>query len=306
MTNSNSIHKMSSKVGENVSSEADNQQGSTTLVKCMLCGKKMHFVSPTHLRFCRSNTARMDTFGYRLMFPTSPLSSAERSRKIGKAVVGRKYLQLWCERVSVGKMGKKRADGGVMLGKHHSSATKQRLSAVFSGRRHSPETRERITTAMQRYRGNANPAKRPEVREKISRSKRQAIAEGRLRNFPWSGPTHTNYNFRVGFREDLGHYVRSSWEANIARLLRWFGCLYEYEKMRFPLHLDGVLVCSYLPDFFLPGKVVWEVRGFTLDESYDKLSLFRQEYPDWSLCLVDSTQYKLLERKFSCYIPGWE
>ena len=40
---------------------------------------------------------------------------------------------------------------------------------------------------------------------------------------------------KSGFRKDLGHSVRSSWEANFSRILKYMKINYEYEKYTFKL-----------------------------------------------------------------------
>lgn len=61
-----------------------------------------------------------------------------------------------------------------------------------------------------------------------------------------------------GFREDIGHYVRSSWEADFARLWKYLKAPYEYEKHRFDLDEFG----KYTPDFYLPeSNRYYEVKG---------------------------------------------
>jgi len=63
---------------------------------------------------------------------------------------------------------------------------------------------------------------------------------------------------RSGFRKDLGHSVRSSWEANFARILKYLNITYEYEKQTFDLGDT-----TYTPDFYIPTKdTFYEVKGF--------------------------------------------
>ena len=47
--------------------------------------------------------------------------------------------------------------------------------------------------------------------------------------------------YKSGIRADLGFYVRSSWEANFARLLLYLGILFKYEPKRFLLKEDSLL-----------------------------------------------------------------
>ncbi|MBQ9160836.1 MAG: hypothetical protein IJ122_05890, partial [Methanobrevibacter sp.] len=77
----------------------------------------------------------------------------------------------------------------------------------------------------------------------------KAISEGR-----WRG-----HNSGVGgIRKDLGHYVRSTFEANYARILQFENKQYEFEQHHFQCS-DG---SYYIPDFYIPedNKFV-EIKG---------------------------------------------
>ncbi len=55
------------------------------------------------------------------------------------------------------------------------------------------------------------------------------------KNNPMYGrpPKRTKTYTRAAYREDLGHYVRSSWEADMARVFRYLGWEYQYEPRTF-------------------------------------------------------------------------
>lgn len=99
-----------------------------------------------------------------------------------------------------------------------------------------------------------------------------------------------------GIREDLGHYTRSSWEANFARILRYNGLLYEYETKCFLLK-DGT---TYTPDFYIPKKnIFYEIKGY---EFTDKHIRFKKEYPDIKIRIVREKEYTRLVSYFSSKI----
>jgi len=56
------------------------------------------------------------------------------------------------------------------IGNKHSLETRHKMSESRTGRKHSPETKRKMSEAMK---GNKNPAKRPEVRKKISERMRK-------------------------------------------------------------------------------------------------------------------------------------
>jgi hypothetical protein len=108
---------------------------------------------------------------------------------------------------------------------------------------------------------------------------------------------------KVGYREDLGLFFRSRWEANFARLLNLFEVKYVYEPKRFLLERSDGSIVSYLPDFWVEtlGSYV-EVKGYMDEEHKEKIELFKKQYP---LIVVDSIVYNRLEKMFK-WISNWE
>lgn len=112
-----------------------------------------------------------------------------------------------------------------------------------------------------------------------------------------------------GTRLDLNQYFRSSWEANIARILNYL-CIewkYEYKRFNFLEEKEGVL--SYQPDFYLPKYNKWiEVKGWMDEKSKRRLELFKKYYPTESsnLILINDETYLLLNKQYSKIIENWE
>lgn len=109
---------------------------------------------------------------------------------------------------------------------------------------------------------------------------------------------------RGGYREDLGHYVRSSWEANVCRLMKYFGVKYEYEKYWFEVECNKKKF-RYAPDLYLPefGKYV-EIKGFLMKpESGLKILGFIKDH---NLILIGEQSYYILARQFMDLVPNWE
>jgi hypothetical protein len=128
-----------------------------------------------------------------------------------------------------------------------------------------------------------------------ARTRRKLMAEGKW-NF-------NNSYYKSGYREDLGHFVRSSWEANFARLMIFLGVEYKYECKMFVFSNET----TYRPDFYLPHLNSWvEVKGRWYLEAVIKVAAFYEEYPEEVLDIVDQNQYTKLRKKFAKYIPNWE
>ncbi len=119
----------------------------------------------------------------------------------------------------------------------------------------------------------------------------------------------------AGKRADLGFYVRSRWEANVARLL--WSCLdqgifqnVEYEPLRFDFDAIKRGVRSYLPDF----RITWpddqieyvEVKGWWDARSKTAVKRFYKYYPTETLWIIDAPVYKELVNEFAELFPEWE
>lgn len=134
----------------------------------------------------------------------------------------------------------------------------------------------------------------------------------------WGG--RRRYSSKGGKRADLGGlYVRSTWEANIARVLmllqeRNFISSWEYETVEFEFLEIRRGTRFYKPDFvvwFRPypeqkDPVYWEVKGYMDAKSKTKLKRMALYYPDVAIVVIDKEQYKDIEKLFRPFIPEWE
>lgn len=108
--------------------------------------------------------------------------------------------------------------------------------------------------------------------------------------------------YKKGFRIDIDQKVRSSWEANIARILKLKNITYEYERERFDLGNE----LYYVPDFFLPNNSIIEVKGFWSDASRKKVATLQKNLPEYTIFPVDCDMYDSLVAKYADKIPDWE
>ncbi len=139
-----------------------------------------------------------------------------------------------------------------------------------------------------------------------------------------------------GFRKDLGIYVRSKMEANIARYYTYLKINWFYEPREYKFEKIKRGTRYYKPDFYLtaPVRLFIEVKGFfgTVDKT--KLRRFKKYYPeefarlkfiipdkysrskangkmigflcdDLEINFNDIISYKEIEA-YSKMIPGWE
>lgn len=117
-----------------------------------------------------------------------------------------------------------------------------------------------------------------------------------------------------GTRTDLGFYVRSKWEANVARYLKFlrlrgkvYDWEYEPETFYFPIRRGTV---SYTPDFKVwdhkdAKPVYWEVKGYMDAKSKTQLNRMARYHPDVQIVLIERDEYRAIA-KWSRLIEGWE
>lgn len=171
-----------------------------------------------------------------------------------------------------------------MLGKHHSDDTRKRMSKTHIELAKAMSWEEKHIIAM-----------------KGVHTKRQL-------GITFTCAQNAYSRCKGGYREDLNHFFRSSWEANVARILNYLKIewIYEFKRFYFENGDDGVM--SYLPDFYLPQFDVWiEVKGWMDDMSKTRLKKFKDEYPEESekLMLICEKQYYALQRKYNS-LNHWE
>ncbi|MFH1759116.1 MAG: DNA polymerase III subunit alpha [Patescibacteria group bacterium] len=115
-------------------------------------------------------------------------------------------------------------------------------------------------------------------------------------------PPHRNR----GFRKDLGHYVRSNWEADFARILNLQKIKYEYEPKTFKLTTSDGRVVSYTPDFYTPStNTFYEIKGWMRDIDQEKIDLFVQQYPYYNFALINTTKFAELSLRYK-HLVAWE
>jgi len=141
----------------------------------MVCGRDFEAVTWTHLK-----KHNMTISEYLKLYPNAELQS-EAMRK-----------------------SHPRGKDHPLYGKHHSEETKRKISKSRRGKKLSKEVRKRISIALKgKLAGDKNPAKRPEVREKIRRT---------IRTLYEKDPT---YRERVAEGTKIGMHNPESWSRFI-------------------------------------------------------------------------------------------
>jgi DNA polymerase III alpha subunit len=109
-----------------------------------------------------------------------------------------------------------------------------------------------------------------------------------------------------GYREDLGHYVRSNWEADFARILKLHNISYFYEPQTFALVRQNGDQLSYTPDFYIPAQnTFYEIKGWMHDLDKEKMELFQEQYPEYVLRIISATKFAEFALKYKNLV-AWE
>jgi hypothetical protein len=127
---------------------------------------------------------------------------------------------------------------------------------------------------------------------------------------------HGNARPKAGFRADLGIFVRSGYEANYARYLRFLqanGSIlsWEYEPKTFVFEGIKRGIRAYLPDFrVVPEQGIheWhEVKGWMDPKSKTRLARMKKYYPKEKVILIDQYWFRDITRQgIPNMIPHWE
>jgi hypothetical protein len=98
-----------------------------------------------------------------------------------------------------------------------------------------------------------------------------------------SGRGNAYQNTKTGMRADLGGIVaRSSWEADVMRILQLFKINFKFEPtvFEFPINAQGKM-SAYLPDIYLTKTDEYiEVKGMLDPRGRAKLRKFKKFYPE--------------------------
>lgn len=134
---------------------------------------------------------------------------------------------------------------------------------------------------------------------------------------------------KIGKRKDLGIFMRSGWEANVARYFKHKKISFMYEPKNFHFEKFKHGTVSYVPDFRLEGidgNYQWvEVKGMLKGTDKTRIRRFKKFYPEefsrlHAICNPNTAgdkffqemgipilaYYRHLDKEFKVVIPDWE
>ena len=195
--------------------------------------------------------------------------------------------------------GMKKAHSEGRGGKGYTLWKEQGKPNPRKGKRSGAETRKRYSERQKSL------WKDPEYREKQTAALNLVLKSEEWREACRGREPRGSGRSRGGIRRDLGHFCRSSWEANVARVYRWQGIQYEHEPSRYVFSVNGVRT-GYTPDFILADGTHIEVKGYWWPGYREKFEQFRRLHPEIKVELIEKVQYLQLKRDFSHLIDEWE
>lgn len=184
------------------------------------------------------------------------------------------------------------------------------------GMKHTPETKKRIADKSKKVWEEMRS--RPLlIAQRSAKQARTSLARYGTACFVQSVNNGANVYSRCkrGVRDDLGFFVRSRWEANYARYLKWLEAkgdiaAWEYEPITFRFEGVNRGPYTYKPDFKVvstDGSVAYhEVKGWMDSGSRSRIKRFAKFYPSHQLILIDAKVYRQIERTLSTVIENWE
>lgn len=145
-----------------------------------------------------------------------------------------------------------------IYGQELANKIKKKISIANTGKIQTDETKSTKNTKLK---GQTRTAAQ---KQNISKARLAGFANGTITLSPLAG------NGKGGYRDDIGHYVRSTYEHKFAQALIHMGIPYAYEKYKYIVTIDGV-DCSYTPDFVFNNLTIDIKNSFNAkDEQYLK------------------------------------
>jgi hypothetical protein len=125
-----------------------------------------------------------------------------------------------------------------------------------------------------------------------------------MRHRPGAVPDRVDWaSMDVGRGPETAPFAHAS-EAELARILDYYGISWEYEPRSFPIlwNLDGAVVESFAPDFYLPELDLYleltTLRQSLVRKKNRKLRRLRELYPDVQIKLFYARDFRALMLKY--------
>jgi len=179
----------------------------------------------------------------------------------------------------------------------------------FYGKKHSKQTKEQISKSIKA--DNARRDKHFNLGRKHTEEAKRNMSLNRTgeRNGMFGKPAAKGSSRAIqGARKDIGHHVRSTFEANYIRYLKYNDVRYEYEPRSFVMVKEDGRKTSYRPDFYLPETDEYVETKNYKRKGIDKVALMQSQYQHIKIRVLyySSDEWKEIDVKYRQLIPLWE
>jgi hypothetical protein len=238
------------------------------------------------------------------------------------------FFRDWQSRAAKSKVGKKRPSQSLVMKRLHLEGklqkNEQQRKAIsernkkmwkerehpkgMKGKKHSKETLAKLSEI------SSERAKNTTDEQWLARTvKSRATREQRGTQLP----CRTNVTWKAAWHEIGGtrKFYRSRWEANYARYLEFLkqqGKIKDWKHEPKTFWFEGIKrgCVSYLPDFLViendGSEAYHEVKGWMDDRSKTKIRRMAKYFPSVNLIVIDSKEYKALQKTAAAIVPGWD
>lgn len=165
-----------------------------------------------------------------------------------------------------------------IYGHAKSKAIKEASSKSHKGFSMPQSTKEKIR------KGNLGKTMSAESREKLSQKRKQMFKDGTLKLAPTAGFG------KGGYKSDIDHYIRSSYEHFYAQHLMSKSIAYTYESEVFAVNTKTYGESTYTPDFYIISQNLYvEIKNpYNVNDPVflEKLEAFKMKFPEKEIKVI--------------------
>jgi len=221
-------------------------------------------------------------------------------KKISNTLSGHTVSIETRKKISIKLKGRFKGKDNPFYGKHHSEESRRKISEANkgnkynNGRKFSEEHKQHLRDSW-KTRGPVSE----ETKRRQSESKK-----GKKNHRYGKSPPISSSHGKQGYRKDIDLYVRSTWEANFARVLNYHNVKWEYEPKDKRCYFPN---STYKPDFYLPEHDLYiEISAYVDDRKRKNLELREKYYPDLDFIHITEKEWGKYFNSYKEIINKWE
>lgn len=178
----------------------------------------------------------------------------------------------------------------------------------FYNKKHSEESRKNISETIKKDNSELDVHFNKGTKRTLETRRKMSESRAGVKNPMFGKQPDIKTAFSIhGYRNDIGHSVRSTLEANYARYLIYNKIKYEFEPRPFIIDTDKGKASCWI-DFYLVDTDEWVETKNYMGRDIKKIELTRDQYPTAKIKILyaDSIEWRKIEKEYSILIPLWE